>query len=385
MALVLGIDAGGSRTDAALAEVSGGELRVLARAEAGSTKLLRVSEEHAARIWHELLSGLASQARVSLLDVSGTCAGLSGHTVERVRLGALGRLRALVAGEISLCGDEEIALEAAFGSEDSLPSRKQNFLGDRRGLGDARSSGRLQNDEPGLHPGGERTKESPANWNFAPAGMNQSADMDRNQNAVLVIAGTGSHAVTRAAGVAFHAGGWGPALGDEGSGYWIGREAVRQALRARDERLPSLLLERIAQAWECVDSASAVAEIVAKGHAQPPPDFSLLAPLVDQCAREGDHVSVVLLGRAGEELARLAALAWAQSGRSSNANVRIAWTGSVLREMKIVRDGMRAALWVQLPQARLDTESVDPVMGALHKAAALVGCPVSGVASVPNS
>jgi N-acetylglucosamine kinase-like BadF-type ATPase len=318
---VLGIDAGGSRTEAALAESANGRLRVLARAAAGSTKLLRVSEEHASRVWRELLGGLAAEARVSLNDVRATCAGLSGYSVDRVRLGALGQLRLLAAGEILLCGDEEIALDAAFGVE--FP--------------------------------------------------------DQQNAGVLVIAGTGSHAVTRApGGVVFHAGGWGPALGDEGSGYWIGREAVRHALRARDERMPSLLLDRIAVAWQC-SSDDVVAEIVSKAHAQPPPDFSTLAPLVDDCAAEGDHVSVLLLHRAGEELARLAAAAWGQSGRSPNASVRVAWTGSVLRSGAMVRDAMRAALWVHLPNARLDEQPVDPVMGALGKAAAVAA--VAPVAS----
>ncbi len=318
MALLLGIDAGGSRTDAALADLAGGELRVLARAAAGSTKLIRVTEEHAARVWHELLAELAAKAGVSLMDVRATCAGLSGYSVDRVRQGALSMLRSLAAGEILLCGDEEIALDAAFGAETA-------------------------------------NQKTPG---------------------VLVIAGTGSHAVTRTAGGVFHAGGWGPALGDEGSGYWIGREAVRQALRARDERLPSLLLDRIAEAWHCTGQ-DAVAEIVSKAHAQPPPDFSLLAPLVDECADAGDQVSVLLLHRAGEELARLAAAAWGQTGRSSNAHVRVAWTGSVLRSGAMVRDAMRAALWVHLPQARLDEQPVDPVMGALQRAAALATVAVS--------
>ena len=52
---------------------------------------------------------------------------------------------------------------------------------------------------------------------------------------VLLIAGTGSIAVGRKqSGDMLRVGGWGPVFGDEGSGYWIGREAVRLALRAHD-------------------------------------------------------------------------------------------------------------------------------------------------------
>ena len=52
---------------------------------------------------------------------------------------------------------------------------------------------------------------------------------------VLLIAGTGSIAIGRkAGGEMIRVGGWGPFFGDEGAGFWIGREAVRTALRAQD-------------------------------------------------------------------------------------------------------------------------------------------------------
>jgi len=52
---------------------------------------------------------------------------------------------------------------------------------------------------------------------------------------LLVMAGTGSIAITRNVhGTFLRTGGWGPTFGDEGSGFWIGREAVRSALRAHD-------------------------------------------------------------------------------------------------------------------------------------------------------
>jgi glucosamine kinase len=56
---------------------------------------------------------------------------------------------------------------------------------------------------------------------------------------VAVIAGTGSAAWGRNAdGGEARAGGWGYLLGDEGSGYWLGREAVRHSLRRMNQGLP---------------------------------------------------------------------------------------------------------------------------------------------------
>ena len=52
------------------------------------------------------------------------------------------------------------------------------------------------------------------------------------QAGVVVISGTGSISYGRdGRGQAARSGGWGYVLGDEGSGYWIGRAALRAVLR----------------------------------------------------------------------------------------------------------------------------------------------------------
>ena len=52
---------------------------------------------------------------------------------------------------------------------------------------------------------------------------------------ILLIAGTGSIVIGRDSNRnMFRVGGWGPYFGDEGSGFWIGREAVSAALRSLD-------------------------------------------------------------------------------------------------------------------------------------------------------
>jgi glucosamine kinase len=64
---------------------------------------------------------------------------------------------------------------------------------------------------------------------------------------VLLIAGTGSIVIGRDKDRSmFRVGGWGPYFGDEGSGFWIGREAVRAALRSIDAQAPTELTHRVA-------------------------------------------------------------------------------------------------------------------------------------------
>src|SRR3989441_10682749 len=60
---------------------------------------------------------------------------------------------------------------------------------------------------------------------------------------IVVIAGTGSIVYGRnGRDEAARAGGWGHIVGDEGSGYWIGREALAAVMRATDGRGPATRL-----------------------------------------------------------------------------------------------------------------------------------------------
>lgn len=64
---------------------------------------------------------------------------------------------------------------------------------------------------------------------------------------ILLIAGTGSIVIGRDnEGNMFRVGGWGPYFGDEGSGFWIGREAVSAALRSLDLQSSIEFANRIA-------------------------------------------------------------------------------------------------------------------------------------------
>ena len=65
----------------------------------------------------------------------------------------------------------------------------------------------------------------------------------RDEPGIAIIAGTGSIVYGRnAAFEAARAGGWGHMIGDEGSGYWIGRESLAAVMRAADGRGPETRL-----------------------------------------------------------------------------------------------------------------------------------------------
>lgn len=121
---------------------------------------------------------------------------------------------------------------------------------------------------------------------------------------VVVIAGTGSGALGRGtAGRLARAGGHGFLLGDEGGGYWIGREAVRAALRAADRLGPPTALAEVVRA-AFGDLTAAVQEI--HRNATDRTLLTRLVPAVVAVAERGDEVAGRLLGRAADDLADLA-------------------------------------------------------------------------------
>ena len=113
---------------------------------------------------------------------------------------------------------------------------------------------------------------------------------------VTLAIGTGSVALALGQGVARRADGWGPLLGDEGAGGWIGTRGLRAALRAAEERGPGTALLAAAERmfgprdrWPAVvDGARAAGRF---------------APFVARAAGEGDEVAGAILRAAAARLA----------------------------------------------------------------------------------
>ncbi len=123
-----------------------------------------------------------------------------------------------------------------------------------------------------------------------------------DQIGVALIAGTGAIAVGRnAAGATTRASGWGHLLGDEGSGYDIGRRALTAATRAADGRgEPTLLLARILEAWGLATASDLIGHVY---HGAEKGVIAQVAPLALQAARAGDLVARRIVHRAVVELA----------------------------------------------------------------------------------
>ncbi|XAS66334.1 BadF/BadG/BcrA/BcrD ATPase family protein [Micrococcaceae bacterium Sec5.7] len=128
----------------------------------------------------------------------------------------------------------------------------------------------------------------------------------RASTGVAVIAGTGSAAWGKnEGGEEARAGGWGYLLGDEGSGYWLGREAVRHSLRRMNQGLDAdQLTTALLESCGVGDPNKLIAlfHSAATGRRY----WAQQARLVVEAADAGHAVSQELVDQAGRDLAGLA-------------------------------------------------------------------------------
>src|SRR5436190_10850546 len=124
----------------------------------------------------------------------------------------------------------------------------------------------------------------------------------REAPGIVIISGTGSIVYGRnSRGEAARAGGWGHMIGDEGSGYWIGKEALAAVMRGADGRGPETRLTADILAHFNVDDVSRLPRIVYDREV-PRVSVAALGPIVQGVAVGGDAVATRILERAADEL-----------------------------------------------------------------------------------
>ena len=120
---------------------------------------------------------------------------------------------------------------------------------------------------------------------------------------IVVLAGTGSicYGVARDGRLA-RSGGYGSLLADEGSGYWLGHQALRASVRALDGRGPATRLQPLTFA---AIEAETMADVVRRVYeeALPKHRIAALAPLVEEARVAGDAVAAEIVRQGGAELA----------------------------------------------------------------------------------
>jgi N-acetylglucosamine kinase len=179
---------------------------------------------------------------------------------------------------------------------------------------------------------------------------------------MIVVSGTGSIAYARNhRGEILRAGGWGASFDDPGSGYDLGRKAIRAALRHFDGRGERTVLSaRICRALELSD----ITQIVLKE--LDIQEVAALFPLVAEAARQGDRVARRLLAHAARDLAQLPLALAPRLGRRGRLPVVCA--GGVFRSSPTLRRSFARYLHQRMPSARVRLLQREPVEGALAMA-----------------
>lgn len=188
-----------------------------------------------------------------------------------------------------------------------------------------------------------------------------------DQAGTVVIAGTGSIAYGRdTKGRAARAGGWGYVLGDEGSGYWLGRQALRAVVRAADGRGTHTALTSLVLGHFRVASPRDLVHAVYTGDMRPA-TIAALARAVGEAAVAGDDVAVHLVSVAARELAA-AAVSVARRLDITAAPVLLA--GGALLGLDLLAAKVTEELSRHLPEARTQRLTVNPAVGAVKLACA---------------
>jgi glucosamine kinase len=298
---VVGVDGGGTKTVGELADLSG---TALASHAVGPTNPNVTGVEESAHTLHDLVRHLCTHVSCRPTDLQGIVLGLAGGGGEKLQREMREKFAHLLHEDgttdppVHVVTDVRIALEGAFGGG------------------------------PGI----------------------------------AVVAGTGSSIMYKTLqGDAELIGGWGRILGDEGSGYFIGLEALKAVTRdydgmARAEALRNALAKRFG-----LDSRYRIIEAIYRQQFPIPS----LAPLVFDLAAQSDDASCEILNHAAALLANQVESALSHMG---NGPVGVVLSGGLLEHETPFKILFVAEMTNRFSQVRIQSPLFSAVHGAVMMA-----------------
>lgn len=294
--LVLGIDGGGTKTLAMAADESG---QILAQRETTATNPNVVGFDKAAKAIAQLVTDCAEEVRCEVGEFRSIAMGIAGagrdHDRKRLRDEVLSQLKGQTPS-IEIDTDARIALEGAF---DGGPG-------------------------------------------------------------VVLIAGTGSIVVGKTQrNDILGVGGWGRILGDEGSGYHIGREALVAVTQHYDKRSDAGKLKDVFARKFHWDSRDQIIAAIYRENF----DIASLAPVVIEAAANNDIVSQRIIQRAATLLAEQAGVIVRQMGILRK--IGLVMVGGLVQPGSVYANVLQMKLMKSLPQVEVRQQLHPPAYGAV--------------------
>jgi N-acetylglucosamine kinase-like BadF-type ATPase len=188
----------------------------------------------------------------------------------------------------------------------------------------------------------------------------------QNKAGVLLIAGTGSIVFAHDGNNRIvRSGGWGHRLGDEGSGYWIGKQAIQAVLKMVDGRGEETLLSKLILKkfnfnkiedlynWTYSDSYSV-------------DDVGALAAVVDEAFRLGDEVSKSILNAAVDELLLLIKTAIEKADIQQD-EFDLIIQGGVFRHNHYIKNQVCQKIQQSTPKVKIRTTTEEPICNIIKR------------------
>ena len=292
------------------------------------------------------IDGGGTQTRAVLVDGSGAIVG-------RARAGS-GNFQAVGLQGVEALVDElmtRLGVEAAKGSGPPLVSACLALAGAGRTSEQEEVANRLLDNQLANHI--YVVSDARAALEGAHAGA----------EGIVVIAGTGSMVLGKnAAGAEGRAGGWGPTLGDEGSGYWLVLQAIRSVLRQLDGWGPPTVLKgELGPALELEDWHQVVAGVY--GGRLDRRRIAAAAPCVFASARQGDEEALRIVRAGARSLGCQAGAVALHLGMTDVVDV--AGAGGLFEQADLFWGALEEGMLTSVGQVCRRAPILSPVMGAL--------------------
>lgn len=176
-----------------------------------------------------------------------------------------------------------------------------------------------------------------------------------DKNCGILLAGTGSvFYYINSKGMVERSGGWGRHIGDEGSGYWIAKEALNRLTLSFDGRGRKTKLEYVLNRKYGINKENLIKHIYHKNF-----EISKITKHVFDCAESGDKVSIEIIrdaaGKLGDHFIPL-----------RKVKAAVALSGSLFTEEKLLEKYLREIVKKRFPDIKFIKPKRKPVWGAVE-------------------
>lgn len=195
---------------------------------------------------------------------------------------------------------------------------------------------------------------------------------------VIAIAGTGSIAFgMNANGESARAGGWGYLLGDPGSAYEMGRQALIAICGEQDGTGPPTALTPRVLELLGIKTADLIPQVIYRDPA-PKLRFASICKLITEVAEAGDPLASGIFSQGAKSLARMTCAVIRKLGMS-DAPLCVSGSGGVFQSGELIWKPYREEVLAHYPEASVIRPRFNPLHGSL-----LLALKQAGIALNPD-